>query len=314
VKVDLGQLESMPLYGLLAGMVAHLGELLVLVAATAVALWLSRRVVRGVVGALVDREATEGTAQELSAIELRKRRGTLQGLAEGTIRALILIVAFVTALGTLDLNIGPAIAGVGVVGVALGFGAQSLVRDYLAGMFILIENHYSKGDVVSIADVTGTVEDFTLRRTTLRDLDGTVHIVPNGLIGVASNLTRVWARINLDVTVAYGTDMDHLIEVVNEVGRTMAAEPAWKRRVLEAPHVERVEALAEFGVTVKILGSVRATDRWAAAGEFRKRVLHAFRDNGIEIPRPQRVIVAPAPGSAGQDAVPSDEDLAAGSD
>ena len=157
-------------------------------------------------------------------------------------------------LGTLGLDIGPAVAGLGVVGIAVGFGAQTLVRDYLNGSLILIENQFSKGDVVRLAGVAGTVEDFSLRRTTLRDIDGVVHTVPNGEIKVASNLTRVWARINQDVTVAYGTDIDKAIHVVDDVGRTMAEEADWKRRILEAPRVERVEALAEYGVTLKILG------------------------------------------------------------
>ena len=202
-------------------------------------------------------------------------------------------------MGRLGLDIGPAVAGLGVVGIAVGFGAQFLVRDYLNGALILIENQYAKGDVVRIGGVAGTVEDFTLRRTTLRDLDGIVHTVPNGEVKVASNLTRVWSRINQNVTVAYGTDIDKATEVVDAVGREMAAEPAWHRRILEAPHVERVEALAELGVTLKILGTVRAPDQWAASGELRKRLLAAFRANGIEIPRPQRVVIAHQPDPLG---------------
>ena len=119
-----------------------------------------------------------------------------------------------------------------------------------------------------IAGVEGTVEDFTLRRTTLRDLDGVVHTVPNGEVHVASNLTRVWSRINQDVTVAYGTDIDAAIGVVDAVGREMADDPVWKRRVLEAPRVERISELGETGVTLKILGTVRAADQWAAAGRL----------------------------------------------
>src|SRR5207248_340466 len=150
--------------------------------------------------------------------------------------------------------IGPAIAGLGIAGIAIGFGAQSLVKDYLNGALILIENHFSRGDVVRLAGVSGTVEDFSLRRTTLRDLDGVVHTVPNGEITIASNLTRTWARINQDVVIAYGTDIDAATDVVDEVGKEMAADPAWKRRVLEAPRVDRVAALGEYGVTLKILG------------------------------------------------------------
>jgi small conductance mechanosensitive channel len=162
----------------------------------------------------------------------------------------------------------------------------------LNGALILIENQYSKGDVVAIAGVSGAVEDFSLRRTTLRDLDGVVHTVPNGEIKVASNRTRTWARINQNVTVAFGTDIDKAIQVVEDLGKHMAADPIWKRRILEPPRVERVESIEERGVTLKILGTVRASEQWAAGGEFRKLLLEAFERNGIRLPRPQQVFVA----------------------
>jgi small-conductance mechanosensitive channel len=276
-----------------------------------VAAWLAGIFVHGIVKALLDREATEGTAQELSAVEVKKRMETLDQLATNVIRFFIVVIAALMILGKLGLDIGPAVAGLGVVGIAVGFGAQTLVRDYLNGSLILIENQFSKGDVVRLAGVAGTVEDFNLRRTTVRDIDGVVHTVPNGEIKVASNLTRVWARINQDVLVAYDTDIDKAIRVVDDVGRTMAGEPEWKRRILEAPRVERVEALGEYGVTLKILGSVRAPEQWAAAGEFRKRLLAALQANGIEIPRPQRVVLSQDPGGA---LVPELEDIAAGPD
>lgn len=247
--------------------------------------------IHGVVKALLDREATEGTAQELSAVELQKRMDTLDGLGSNVIRFFIVVIAGLMILRAFGLDIGPAIAGLGVVGVAVGFGAQHLVRDYLNGALILIENQFSKGDVIRAAGVSGTVEDFSLRRTTLRDLDGAVHTVPNGEIQVATNLTRVWARINQDVIVAYGTDIERATAVVDEAGQQMAADPAWQRRVLEPPKVDRIAALGEYGITLKILGTVRAPDQWAAAGELRKRLLAAFKEHGIEIPRPQRVIL-----------------------
>ena len=185
----------------------------------------SRLFIHGVVKALMDREATEGTAQELSAVELQKRMDTLDGLGANVLQFFIVIIAGLMVLRSFGLDIGPAVAGLGVVGVAVGFGAQNLVRDYLNGALILIENQFSKGDVIRAAGVSGTVEDFSLRRTTLRDLDGVVHTVPNGEILVASNLTRVWSRINLDVMVAYGTDIDRATAVVDEVGRSMAGRP-----------------------------------------------------------------------------------------
>ena len=197
-----------------------------------------------------------------------------------------MIIAGLMILGQLGLDIGPAVAGLGVVGIAVGFGAQFLVRDYLNGSLILIENQFARGDVVRIAGVEGTVEDFTLRRTTLRDLDGVVHTVPNGEIHVASNLTRVWSRINQDVTVAYGTDIETAIGVVDAVGREMAGDPVWKRRVLEAPRVERISELGETGVTLKILGTVRAADQWAAAGRLPPAPARGVPASGIEIARP----------------------------
>ena len=254
------------------------------------ALRLARLAVHGIVKALLDREATEGTAQELSAIEVRKRMDTLDQLGSNVFRFLVFVIAALMILREFGLDIGPAVAGLGVVGIAVGFGAQSLVRDYLNGALILVENQFSKGDIVTIADVSGTVEDFSLRRTTLRDLDGVVHTVPNGEIKVASNRTWTWARINQNVLVAFGTDIDKAIEVVEAVGRDMASDPVWKRRILESPRVERVESIDETGITLKILGSVRASEQWAAAGEFRKRLLEAFAANGIEIPRPHRVV------------------------
>lgn len=269
----------------------ELVPVLLIVIAAVIAIRLARLFVHGIVKTLLDREATEGTSQELSAVELAKRMHTLESLLGSTLQFFIVVIAGLMILGQIGLDIGPAVAGLGVVGIAVGFGAQNMVRDYLTGALILVENQFSKGDVVRIAGVAGTVEDFTLRRTTLRDLDGIVHSVPNGEIKVASNLTRVWARINQDVTVAYGTDIDRAIEVVDAVGQEMTTDPVWKRRVLDPPRVERVEALAEYGVTLKILGTVRAADQWSAAGELRKRLLDAFKAQGIEIPRPQRVVL-----------------------
>lgn len=280
----------------------------------------ARSAVHGIVKALLDREVSEGTAQELSAVEVKKRMDTLDDLGANAIQVFILLIALVMILGELKLDIGPAVAGLGIVGIAVGFGAQSLVRDYFNGALILLENQFSRGDVVTIAGVSGSVEDFSLRRTTLRDLDGVVHTVPNGEIRVASNRTRVWARINQDVTVAHGTDLERATQVVNDVGKAIAADPQWRRRVMEAPHVERIEAIGEYGITLKVLGMVRAQEQWAAGGELRKRLLAAFATHGIEIPRPQRVVLARdpaldpfAPGGAVQEG-PTQDDLSVGTD
>lgn len=302
-------LESPPWSTLVQVLREHVVSIVLVIVVALVLIRAARLFIHGVVKALMDREATEGTAQELSAVELKKRIDTLDDLGLNVIRFFIVVIAGLMVLRSFDLDIGPAVAGLGVVGVAVGFGAQHLVRDYLNGALILIENQFSKGDVIRVAGVSGTVEDFSLRRTTLRDLDGVVHTVPNGEITIASNLTRVWARINQDVTVAYGTDIDKAIEVVDGVGKAMTDDALWKRRVLEAPRVDRVAALGEYGVTLKILGTVRAPDQWAAAGELRKRLLAAFHEHGIEIPRPQRVVLAREPGGL----PPPDEGMLDGS-
>jgi small-conductance mechanosensitive channel len=300
----------------------HLVSVVLIIVVTIVAIRLASLFIHGIVKALLDREATEGTAQELSAVELKKRMDTLDDLGAHAIQFFIVVIAALMVLGQLGLDIGPAVAGFGIIGIAVGFGAQALVHDYLNGALILLENQFSKGDVVRLAGVDGTVEDFNLRRTTLRDLDGVVHTVPNGEIKVSSNLTRVWARINQNVTVAYGTDIDKVSEIVDAVGRELAQDPVWKRRILETPRVERVEALGDYGVTLKILGSVRAPEQWAAGGEFRKRLLAALEANGIEIPRPQRVVLSRDPSNLDAAALsvaelargPVDDDLAVDSD
>ncbi len=272
----------------LDGLVAWLRATVVPVLFIAIAALIAMRIagvfVHGIVQALFDREAAEGTAQQLTAAEVKKRMDTLDSLATQLIRFFIGVIALLMILGTLGLDIGPAVAGLGVVGIAIGFGAQAFVRDYFNGALILIENQFSVGDVVRLAGVDGTVEDFTLRRTTVRDLDGILHTIPNGEIKVASNLTRVWARINQDVTVRHGTDIERAIVVVDEVGLAMAADPAWRSRILEPPRVDRVEAIGEQGVTLKILGSVRAPEQWAAAGEYRMRLLAALDAHGIDTP------------------------------
>ena len=308
--------EKKPWSDVLAFATSELLPILLIVVAAFIAVRLARLFVHGIIKALLDREATEGTAQELSAVELKKRMDTLDALGSNTLQFFVVVIAGLMVLGKTGVDIGPAVAGLGVVGIAVGFGAQSLVRDYLNGALILVENQFARGDVVRLAGVAGTVEDFTLRRTTLRDLDGVVHTVPNGEIHVASNLTRVWSRINQDVTVAYGTDIDKAIEVVDNVGREMAGDPVWKRRVLEAPRVERVQSLEPNGITLKILGTVRAADQWSAAGDLRKRLLVAFRQHGIQIPRPQRVVLArdPSAGALTPDLAPDQDALAEGTD
>lgn len=282
-------LTRLDLDALLAEFGGRLLAVVVIVVAAVAVDRLGRILIHHAVVRALDRPAADNTAAELSAMERRKRVETLDTFFVKLLRAAVLAAAVLLVLNALGLL--AALAGLSLIGAALAFAAQNTIRDFLNGAFILLENQYAKGDVVRIAGVAGAVEDFSLRRTTLRDLDGTVHVVPNGAITVASNLTRTWARINENISIAYEADLDRAIAVIDAVGAEMAASETWRRRILEPPRVVRVDALGDNAVILKVLGTVRAADQWEAAGELRRRLLAAFREHGIEIPYPRRVVV-----------------------
>ena len=247
---------------------------IVLVALVAIAL--IRNSARVGVRHLLERRETDGVPGALPSMELERRVRTLQDV---TVRVTALVIAIIAALMILSefaIDIGPAIAGLGVVGIAVGLGAQTLVRDCLAGIFIILENQYSAGDIVRVAGVEGVVEEFSLRRTTLRDLDGSVHTVPNGQVIVSSNLTRLWSRVNLDVAVAYEAQPASVIERLDRIGAELSEDPEWADRIIEAPGVVRVEALTDPGVVYKVLGRVRTAEQWSVASELRRRILTDF--------------------------------------
>jgi len=223
--------------------------------------------------------------------EIEQRSHTLVAVLQGSGRFVLVIWALFTILPELGVNVTPILASVGIAGIALGFGAQSLVKDIISGLFILIENQYSKGDVVTVAGISGLVEEVGLRRTVLRDLDGVVHHVPNGEIAVASNLTQEWSRVNMNVSVAYGEDLDKVFEVINRVGNELAADAEFGPLILKAPQVLRVDAFEDSGIAIKILGDTEPIRQWEVMGELRRRLKKAFDEEGIEIPFPHLVLV-----------------------
>jgi len=241
------------------------------------------------IGELVPRLVARSIARRSgeSEEEVGKRGYTLSRVLTNSGQALIILIATFTILSELDINIAPILAGAGVAGIAIGFGAQNIIRDILAGVFILMENQYHRvGDVVRIADVAGLVEDINLRRTVLRDLDGIVHVVPNGEIRVASNFTKDWSRVNLNVSVAYGEDLDRVISVINRVGKELAEDIKWAPLILTPPQVLRVDNLGDSGIEIKILGETKPIRQWDVMGELRRRLKKAFDEEGIEIPWP----------------------------
>jgi small-conductance mechanosensitive channel len=217
---------------------------------------------------------------------MKRRAETLCRVFLGLARLMIILFVLFMILAELDINIGPILAGVGVAGIAIGFGAQYVIRDLIAGVFIIMENQYRVGDVAKVADVAGLVEEVNLRKTVLRDLDGVVHHIPNGEIRVASNYSRHFARVNLDVSVSYGTDLNHAMEVINDVCNKMAEEEEWKSVIRETPQVLRVNKLGDSGIDIKIVGDVKPLEQWRVTGELRLRIKNEFDRVGIEIPWP----------------------------
>jgi moderate conductance mechanosensitive channel len=219
-------------------------------------------------------------------IEVQKRIETLSHVIYRTTLAVVVVLVILLLLPEFGINAAPLIAGLGLIGLAIGFGAQNLVRDMINGVFILLENQYSRNDVVRIANISGLVEDINLRRTVLRDLDGTVHFIPHSQVGTASNLTKGFSRVNFNVRVSYDSDLDRVFEVVDQVGKGLAADPAFQRMVKDPPHALRVEQFSDFGIEVKVLGDTLPMDQWTVMGEMRRRLIKAFDEEGIVIPVP----------------------------
>jgi len=219
-----------------------------------------------------------------------KRENTLIQVMNGASIIAIWITALLMMLSEAGVAIGPLLAAAGIAGIAVGFGGQYLIRDLISGIFIIIENQYRTGDVVCFGDTCGTVESVTLRLTTLRDLDGTVHHMPHGEIKQVANLSKHFARVNINIGVDYDAKLSKVIEVINAVGKELSEDSEWSENIISAPQFLRVEDFADSSVIIKILGDTKPLQQWAVAGELRKRLKIAFDENGIEIPFPQRVV------------------------
>ncbi len=224
--------------------------------------------------------------------EVEQRTHTLASVFTGSGRFIIALIALLTLLPLAGVNITAIVTGFGITGLALALGAQALVRDTISGVFLLAENQYRKGDVIRIADVTGTVEEITLRRTIIRDEDGVVHSVPNGAISVVSNYTRDFARVNLEVRVAYGEDLTRVSEVIERVGGELAAEAHYRRLISEAPKAVRIESVGDAGVSITVSARTRPAARWEVAAELRRRLADAFVAEGVRVPFPPHVVAA----------------------
>lgn len=249
-------------------------------------------IVKKVIGTFMEkavRAAVRPNSHSSQDAELR-REDTLIQIFSTTLNIVIAIITALMVLQEFGIEIGPILVAAGIVGLAFGFGGQYLIRDIISGLFIILENQYRIGDVVSFDNASGTVTEITLRKTTLRDLDGTVHHVPHGEIKKVSNSTKDFSRINLDLGISYNTDLEHVISVVNKIGNELADDPAYKESIIKAPQFLRVQEFADSAVIIKILGETMPFKQWEIAGELRKRIKITFDKEGIEIPFPQMVI------------------------
>lgn len=229
-----------------------------------------------------------------SKTEEKKREDTLITLL-GTASAVILwTIAVIIILSLMDVNLAALMTGAGLIGIVVGFGAQSAIKDFLAGVFIIAENQYRVGDIVTLYaegnQISGVVEEITIRITRLRDLDGNVYTVPNGSATIVNNRTFEYANVNVDIGVAYESDIDAVERVINEVGNSLAEDEAWKKDIIEPIQFLRVDGFEDSAVRIKALGKVRPAKQWDVAGEFRRRVKKAFEQSDITIPFPQVVL------------------------
>jgi len=268
--------------------------------------FLVNRLVRRSINRLTDKIVDPGSQERLRNLKRRAptaivstgslslrsaaRAQTLGLVLRSIASALVWAIAVTMILGELGVNLGPLIAGAGIAGVAIGFGAQSLVKDFLAGIFMLVEDQYGVGDIVDAGEATGTVEAITLRTTRLRDVQGTVWHIPNGTIERVGNMSQQWARALLDVDVAYGTDVDEAQAAIKAAADDLWRDPVWKGRILEEPEVWGIENLGPDSITIRLVVKTRPSAQFPVMRELRRRLADTLSSEGIEIPFPQRSV------------------------
>jgi small conductance mechanosensitive channel len=227
----------------------------------------------------------------LQAVEAKKRAHTLGNILRHGVLIAICFIALLMILGELGIQLGPLLATAGIGALAVGFGAQSLVKDVISGFFIILENQYRIGDAIEVAGVSGLVESVSLRRTVLRDLEGKVHTIPNGEIKIVSNLSKEWARSVLDVSVSYREEVDQVMEVLKQIGEELAAEEPWKSVLLEPLQIFGVERFGESELVIRVVVKTAPLKQWEVGRELRRRIKIRFDKKGIRIPFPHRVLI-----------------------
>lgn len=263
---------------------ARLVSMGIVLFAALVALRLLRIAVRGVARTILERDKEPDR-------EVAQKAKTLSQVVETSGRIAIFTIALLTLLSLSGQDITPLLASAGIAGIAIGFGAQNLVKDWLGGFFILFENQFSVDDVIKVGEHAGLVEKMDLRRTVLRTLDGSVVVIPNGEIRVVTNLTKEWSRVVMDVGISYDSDIDKAMDVLRRVGAELVEDETVGKLILDTPEVLGVEALGEYQVTLRMLVKTRPLQQWTVARALRARIKKAFDREGINIPYPHRVTI-----------------------
>ena len=280
-------------------------QILIIVITAVIIRWLSVRILNRVIRRMAAQGRRERLGetrraertQELSEVLMNQRRQqraeAIGALLRSVFTATVVIIALLLILPILGINVGPLLASAGVLGVALGFGAQSLVKDYFTGFFLLLENQISTGDIVQLSsDHAGLVEEVTLRYVRLRDYDGRVHFVPNGQISSVINSTRGHSFAVLDIGVAYRENVDEVMAVMHEVAREMRADAAYAEHILEDLDMAGVDQWGDSAVVIKCRFKVVAMRQWVVRREYLRRLKNTFDARGIEIPFPHLTVYA----------------------
>ncbi len=243
----------------------------------------------------------------------RQRAETLGSVMRSVAALVIYTIAIIMSLGEFDMNLGPLIASAGILGIALGFGAQSLVKDFLSGIFMFLEDQYGVGDIIDVGETTGVVEEVKLRTTKIRDVNGALWHVPNGEIRRVANSSQEWARVILDAEVAYDTDLAHATSVIKRVADEMWSEFLPEATILEEPEVQGVQRFGADSIAIRLAVKVEPAEQFTAARELRRRLKEAFDAEGIEIPFAQRTIWVHNVTSADEDELKPPATTASGS-
>lgn len=222
--------------------------------------------------------------------EAVKRINTLTGISHGFVRVLLWIVFFMMLLQNVGINIGPILASVGIISLAVGFGAQELVRDYITGFFMILENQIRVGDVAILNGTGGFVERIELRTTSLRDFSGIVHVFQNGKINSLSNMTKEWSAMVFDIGVAYKEDVEKVMDIMKQVGEELSEDPDFKDLILPPVEVFGLDEFASSALMIKARIKTKPIQQWTVGREYRKRLKKAFDQNNIEIPFPHRTV------------------------